>query len=126
MSNSQAPDPEPVRYVLTGATPALIGTVAILIHLREPLVPDGHQAILAGLWVGLIGWALATWQHYHHRYSLARTEAAQANIMRAIRALDEQAEETARHTAAIGQAFVDEGIPEPRGSGQQRGPRLLH
>lgn len=122
-SHAQAPDPEPVRYVLAGATPALIGTVVILIHLRDPLVPDGHQAILAGLWVGLIGWALATWQHYHRRRSLARTEAAQADIMRAIRALDER---VGRHAAAIGRAFVDEGMPEPRGSSQQRGPRLLH
>jgi len=126
MSDSQAPDPEPVRYILTGATPALIGTGIILIHLRDPIVSDGHQAILAGAWVCLIGWAIATWQHYHRRRSLARTEAAQANIMRAIRALDQHTEEIGRHTAALGQAFIEEGMPDPRPSSQRRGPRLLH
>ncbi|GAB3224357.1 hypothetical protein GCM10027447_12890 [Glycomyces halotolerans] len=128
----ESPDqksPEIVRHLLIGATPALVGTMTVLIHLREPVVPLEHELVLVGLWIGLICCSLAAWLHCtierraNRIEQLIRQERATVNkINRAVEGVHRRAQTIERQSMALGKAFIDEGTPSLNG---HKGPRSL-
>jgi hypothetical protein len=123
----------PVRPFIYGAVPALIGTVLVLIHLREPIVPHQYQAVLMNFWLACVCSTLAWWlfcalrqvadricgafetRHDDVIKELIKIRQGQAHACRRLAKIENQGR-------ALGEAFVEEGVPH---NGHQQGPRRL-
>jgi hypothetical protein len=134
MTDQQEPRPQaatPVRPYLYGAVPALVGTVLVLVHLREPIVPNQHQSVLMNFWLACVCSTLAWYLFCALRQVADRIcgefETRHEQLVKEVRKIRhgqgrtwQRLDRIERQGRALGQAFVEEGIPE-----QQQGPRRL-
>jgi hypothetical protein len=129
----QSQAPITVRPFIYGAVPALIGTVLVLIHLREAIVPHQYQAVLMNFWLACVCSTLAWWLfcalrqvadricgEFEARHDvvvkeLSKIRHGQAHACKRLAKIESQGR-------ALGEAFVEEGTPQ---NGHQQGPRRL-
>jgi hypothetical protein len=131
MTEPNEPQPQaatPVRPYILGAIPALIGTVLVVVHLREPIVPQQHQSILMNVWLACLCSTLAWYLFCALRQVADRIcsefETRHDQLVKEMRKIRHvqarRLDKLESQGRALGEAFIEEGVPE-----QQQGPRRI-